>query len=276
MNTWDATTFDAKDNLLRVVKAEAAGLFALAGRADAWEAPTACALWQVRDIVGHLIDVTESYFVGFDAARAGTGVDDPLGVRVMQSRLDDGAKSLRMLDQGSSLDRLESDFTKFMGMCEALGPDDWGGLIVTHKYMGPLPAFFYPTFQLMDYGVHSWDIRQGTNLAHGLTGDTGDLLAQFMFILWSATVEVPADTEPYTIGVRVTGHNGGDYRVSVGPDGLTYARGDLDGGSLDELPAVIEFDPGSLVLTAFGRVNGGTIRGDRNLADRFLNSFFRI
>ena len=31
--------------------------------------------------------------------------------------------------------------------------------------MGPLPAFFYPAFQLMDYGVHSWDIRQGTGRA---------------------------------------------------------------------------------------------------------------
>ena len=41
------------------------------------------------------------------------------------------------------------------------------------------------------------------------------------------------------------------------------------------MPAVIEFDPGSLVLTAFGR-NAGTIRGDRAVADRFLNSFFRI
>jgi hypothetical protein len=31
-----------------------------------------------------------------------------------------------------------------------------------------------------------------------------------------------------------------------------------------------------MVLTAFGRVNGGTIRGDRQLAERFLNLFFRI
>jgi hypothetical protein len=30
------------------------------------------------------------------------------------------------------------------------------------------------------------------------------------------------------------------------------------------------------VLTAFGRHNAGTIRGDRVVADRFLNVFFRI
>ena len=36
------------------------------------------------------------------------------------------------------------------------------------------------------------------------------------------------------------------------------------------------FDPGSFVLTAFGRFNGGTVRGDKALADRFLGMFFRI
>jgi len=158
-----------------------------------------------------------------------------------------------------------------MEICEALGPDEWGGLIVTHKYMGPLPAFFYPVFQLMDYGVHGWDIRQGTGRAHGMTGDTADLLAPFMFILWQATTQTPPDLEPFSVGVRVSGRNAQDYLVSISNEGLSYAQEDVSG-----LPAVIEFDPGSLVLTAFGRVNAGTIRGDRAVADQFLNSFFRI
>jgi hypothetical protein len=42
------------------------------------------------------------------------------------------------------------------------------------------------------------------------------------------------------------------------------------------MPAVIEFDPGSFVLTAFGRSNSGTVRGDAAVGERFLNSFFRI
>ena len=44
----------------------------------------------------------------------------------------------------------------------------------------------------------------------------------------------------------------------------------------DDLPAVIEFDPGSFVLTVFGRSNSGTIRGDVEVADHYLNLFFRI
>jgi uncharacterized protein (TIGR03083 family) len=272
MSEWDATTYEAKDNLLRVVRHEAERFFALAEPTTSWDAATACPQWQVRDIVGHLIDVTESYFVGFDAARRGEQVPDALGLRVMQRRLDEGAKSHRPLSQQDALERLRGDFMKLMEMCDALGPDDWGGLVVTHKYMGPLPAFFYPTFQLMDYGVHSWDIRQGTGRAHGLSGDAADLLVPFMLIVWQATADVPADAAPCDVGVRVaSGHNAGTWRVAAGPSGVSY-----EPGAVDDLPAVIEFDPGSFVLTAFGRSNSGTIRGDVAVADRFLNLFFRI
>jgi uncharacterized protein (TIGR03083 family) len=270
MNDWDATSYAAKDNLLRVLRREADALFEMAENGP-WTGKTACTEWETRDIVGHLIDVTESYFVGFDAARSGAAVADALGVRVMQDRLDEGAKEHRGLTQAEAVDRLRTDFGKMMEICEALGPEEWGGLIVPHKYMGPLPAFFYPVFQLMDYGVHGWDIRQGSGRAHSLLGDTADLLAPFMFILWQATADVPTDMDAYAVGIRLSGRNAQDYLVNITVDGLSYAQEDVSG-----LPAVIELDPGSLVLTAFGRVNAGTIRGDRAVADQFLNSFFRI
>ena len=270
MNDWDATNYAAKENLLRVLRREADALFEMAENGP-WTGKTACTEWETRDIVGHLIDVTESYFVAFDAARSGSAVADPLGLRVMQESLDAGAKEHRGLTQSEAVERLRADFAKMMEISEALGPEEWGGLMVPHKYMGPLPAFFYPWFQLVDYGVHGWDIRQGSGRAHSLIGDTADLLAPFMFILWQATTEVPADMDAYAVGVSVSGRNAQDYLVNVTVDGLSYAQEDVSG-----LPAVIEFDPGTLVLTAYGRVNAGTIRGDRAVADQFLNSFFRI
>jgi uncharacterized protein (TIGR03083 family) len=270
MNEWNVTDYAAKDNLLRVLRREAEALFEMAENGP-WTATTACPRWETRDIVGHLIDVTESYFTGFDAARSGTAVAEPLGMKVMQERLDEGAKVHRELAQGEALERLRADFEKMMEICAALGPQEWGGQQVGHKYMGPLPAFFYPVFQLMDYGVHGWDIRQGSGRAHSLLGDTADLLAPFMFILWQATTDVPSDMDAYAVGIRLSGRNAQDYLVNITVDGLSYAQEDVSG-----LPAVIELDPGSLVLTAFGRVNAGTIRGDRAVADQFLNSFFRI
>jgi uncharacterized protein (TIGR03083 family) len=215
MSAWDATTFEAKDTLLKAVEAEADGMFALVEQPGAWTAPTACPGWQSRDVVGHLIDTTEAYFVSFDAARGTGAAADPLGVRVMQDKVNQGATALRSSTQQEATERLHSDFAKAMELFQALGPQDWAGLIVPHKYMGPLPAFFYPVFQLMDYGVHSWDIRQGTGRAHGLRGETADLLAPFMFVLWQATVnEEPG--ERYEIGVRVLDEVFRSWSVVVG------------------------------------------------------------
>ena len=39
---------------------------------------------------------------------------------------------------------------------------------------------------------------------------------------------------------------------------------------------MLEFDAASFVLTAMGRINGGTARGDTALAERYCNLFFRI
>jgi uncharacterized protein (TIGR03083 family) len=265
-------TFEAKDNLLGVVRREAEGMFAMAEEPDAWERPTMPPGWQVRDVIAHLVDVTESYFVAFDAAQGGPAVPDAYGVKGMAARLDEKAQALRSESQAEMMARVRADFDQMMSIEEGLSEKEWTELIVPHFYMGPLPAFFYPTFQLMDYGVHSWDIRQGTGRAHGLAGDSADLLVPFMFILWQATTELPPGTEPFDVGIRVTsGPNAADYRVHLGPEGFTYEPGDVEG-----LPVVFEFDPSSLVLTAFGRVNAGTYRGDADLADRFLNVFFRI
>jgi uncharacterized protein (TIGR03083 family) len=272
MSDWDATSYESKENLLRVVRGEAERMFALAAAPGAWDAPTACGRWPVRDIVGHLIDVTEGYFVGFDAARGGPAAAAPLGLTVMADRLDEGAKSHRSLGQDEALARLQSDFSKITEMIDALGPDEWTGLLVPHKYMGPLPAYFYPAFQLMDYAVHGWDIRQGAGRAHGLHGDAADLLVPFMLILWQATAQVPADAQPFQLGVRVTtGHNAGTWRIGAGPAGFTF-----EAGGIDDLPTVLEFDPASFVLTVFGRSNSGTIRGDSTTAEQYLNLFFRI
>jgi uncharacterized protein (TIGR03083 family) len=265
-------TYEGRDNILRVVQREANGMFTMAQRPDAWETPTAAAGWDVRDVIAHLVDVTEAYFVSFDAARGGPPVPEAYGLTGMGARVNQQALAFRGTPQDEMMDRVRADFATFMGILEALTPEEWTGLLVPHFYMGPLPAFFYPAFQLMDYGVHSWDIRQGQGRAHGLAGDVADLLAPFMMVLWQATAAAGPESEPFDVGIRVTsGPNAADYRVSVGPQGFAH-----EAGSVEDLPVVFEFDPSSLVLTTFGRVNAGTYRGDAALADRFLNVFFRI
>ena len=63
------------------------------------------------------------------------------------------------------------------------------------------------------------------------------------------------------------------WRVTVGENGYAFERVADDGA---DLPVVFEFDPGSLVLTAYGRMNGGTAYGDQALADRYRSLFHSI
>jgi len=272
MSEWNALTYEGKDNILRVVRREANEMFALAEQPDAWEAPTACESWKVKDVVGHIVDTTEGYFRSFDIATSGSEAPDPRGLLVMHEMAGASAQRFGDLSQQEMIARARTDLDKMMGLLQAMTEEQWGGgFLAPHAYMGPVPPSIYAGGQLMDYGVHTWDIRQGSGRAHALPADTADLLVPYMFIIWQYTIRPDADLSPFQIGIRVSGRNAGDTRVSISDQGMSY-----EPGNIDDLPAILEFDPGSMVLTAFGRVNGGTASGDAALADRFLNLFFRI
>jgi hypothetical protein len=66
------------------------------------------------------------------------------------------------------------------------------------------------------------------------------------------------------------GQNAGGTILTVSPEGMAAEPGSVDG-----LPVVYELDPGSFVLTAFGRANAGTFHEGRDLSDRFLRLFLR-
>ena len=269
---WNAMDPSAKDNVLRIVRQEAQGFFELVDTPEHWEAPTASGWWQVRDLVGHLVDTTEGYLARFEAAREGS---DPGALAVLPDMAETAgsrAEGFRTTNREELTQRLRDAYGRMLDVFEGLSADDWTNLTITHGYMGPLPAFFYPAFQIMDYGVHSWDIREGLGMPHYLHADVGDILVPFMFILWQATTL--ADTvgaDPIDVGIKVTGRNAGTWRVKVTGEGFAYEPGDIESA-----PATIEFDPASLVLTAFGRTHAGTAYGDLKVANRFSGCFFPI
>ena len=83
MNEWNPMTYEGKDTILAVVRDQATRMFALAQQPDAWDAPTACESWKVKDIIGHLVDTTEGYFKSFEIARAGTDPAAAFGLLAM-------------------------------------------------------------------------------------------------------------------------------------------------------------------------------------------------
>ena len=69
--TWNFQHPAARGRLLDVFRRQSDEMFDLAADVSHWHTPTACPGWEVRDMVGHLVDATEGYVMAFDHARRG-------------------------------------------------------------------------------------------------------------------------------------------------------------------------------------------------------------
>lgn len=270
--------YSAKDLVLDVVKTERGKFYAIIDVPQNWESPTRSGHWEVRDLVGHMIDVTEGYLTRWDMARRG----DPaagLGLTVMAQELDRVALTYRNLPRQEAITRLKTASDKLMTLFEGMTADEWGGFNVVHVFMGPLPLFFYPAFQIMDYGVHTWDMRVGLGEANAKVDErAAGVLVPYMFILMQSTVDQDsAKGVDATYGVVVDGEWGGKWRgkwrVHVKDGQFTYEPTD----DVSNLPAAFHYkDASDFVLTAFQRTDLSEASGDPQVIDKARRLFFRI
>ena len=152
--------YSGRDTVLDVARTERAKFYNIIDDPNNWYVQTRCSEWEVRDMVGHMIDVTEGYLTAWDMARKGeTG--NALGLQVMSDRLNEHALAFRSLPREEAISRLKKDSDQAFAIFDALTPEEWMGATVPHPYMGPLPTCFYPSFQIIDYGIHTWDMKWG-------------------------------------------------------------------------------------------------------------------
>src|SRR6266571_4478157 len=101
-------SYEAKALVLDVVRTERQAFYDLIDVPANWEVQTRCAEWQVRDVVGHMIDVTEGYLERWDLARSGGAAPDPLGLAAMAVRLNEHAQAFRSQPRDAVIARLKS------------------------------------------------------------------------------------------------------------------------------------------------------------------------
>jgi uncharacterized protein (TIGR03083 family) len=266
-------SYEGKPVVLDVIRRERQAFYDIIDDPDNWYVETRCEGWQVRDIVGHMIDVTEGYLARWDKARRGEEAD-AVGLLVMGDKLNEGALAFRDLPREEAISRLKTASDKMMAIFDDLSEDEWNNFQVTHAFMGPLPTLFYPAFHVMDYGVHTWDMVYGLGdkLAE-LDETTAGVLIPFMFVLMQYTVQADSAAGLETqYGLEVTGPWGGRWRVTVS-DGQWSAEETDD---YEGCEAVFTFNPSDFVLTSFQRYPGGAARGDHEVIERVRNLFFTI
>jgi uncharacterized protein (TIGR03083 family) len=267
--------YGSKDVVLDVIKTERARFYDIIDNPDNWHVETRCEGWQVRDLVGHMIDVTEGYLGRWELAEAGKEAPAPLGLAVMGDTLNEGALALRDLSREEAIARLKQASSKMMDTFEALDENAWYNFLVSHSFMGPLPTFFFPAFQIMDYGVHTWDMHWGLGVKDArLDERTAGVLVPYMFILWQYTVNDEAAKEGDIVdGLKADGEWGGQWKVTVKEGQFTHEAVD----DLSDCAAVIHFaHPSDLVLTAYQRFQGGEASGDPESVNQVRRLFFTI
>jgi len=267
--------YSGKDTVLDVIRKERADFYRLIDDPMNWNVQTRCTEWEVRDLVGHMIDVTEGYLMRWEKARRGE-TPEMFTLPVMAEKANEGALAFRSLPRNEAISRLNAAYERMMATFEALTQDEWSSFIVKHRCMGSLPSFFYPAFHVMDYGVHTWDIRYGLGeKTRKLDERTAGVLIPYMlYALMPNTVDAESAVGvDIAYGIEISGLWGGKWRATM-KDGKFQAQ--PEEGNFEGCGAVFSFDPSDFVLTAFLRFPGGSARGDPEVIEKARNLFFRI
>lgn len=267
--------YSSKDVVLDVVRTERAKFYEVIDNPDNWLVDTRCEGWQVRDIVGHMIDVTEGYLARWDIARQGAEAPPALGWVVMASKLNEGALAFRSLSRDEAIARLKAASAKLMANFESLTEEEWSNFLVAHVFSGPTPSFCFPAFQIMDYGVHTWDMHWGLGDKEAkLDERTAGILLPYMFIIWQYSVDQEAAKGvDITYGVKVDGEWGGQWKLKVKEGQFSYAAAD----DLSDAQALFRFKHVSdMVLTTYQRIQGGDTTGDPQVIKKSQTVFFQI
>lgn len=267
--------YSGKDTVLDVVRTERAKFYKVIDDPANWQVQTRSEKWEVRDMVGHMIDVTEGYLTGWDKARAGEEPFEAVGTAVMAETLDKRAKAFRSLPREEAIARLKSGSDKMLTIFDGLTADEWNNFLVGHYYMGPLPTLFYPAFHVMDYGVHTWDMHWGLGDKDAKLDEvTAGVLVPYMLVLYSATVE-PKSAEGVDVvyGIVVDGEWGGKWLATVKDGGFQSEQTD----DLSSAQAVFHYShPSDFVLTAFQRDDLSEATGDPKVIEQVRGLFFTI
>ncbi len=267
--------YSSKDVVLDVVRTEHERFMEFVNDPDNWYVDTRCEGWQVRDLVGHMIDVTEAYLERWEMAEKGEEAPAPLGWVVMAETLNEGALSHRNLSRDEAIARLNAAYSKMMSKFEALDEDAWNNFMVSHVFSGPVAALAYPAFHIMDYGVHTWDIKWGLGDKDAkLDERTAGVLIPYMFVIWQYSVDQEkAEGVDMTYGVEVDGEWGGKWLIKVKDGQMSYEGVD----DLSDAQAVFHFDhPSDMVLTTYQRIAGGETSGDPDVIEKARNIYFPI
>ena len=139
---------------------------------EAWSTPSACALWEVRDVVAHLIDAANSYIdwitrglqgdtsapPGWPAPGTFTTAS-PAERQQMDAAIAQSTFALRERLGTALLDVFRTTWTRYNQLVANLQAHEWH--TPCYYPLGIKPARALVNAAIFELAIHGWDIRSG-------------------------------------------------------------------------------------------------------------------
>ena len=239
--------------------------------------PSACAEWQVQDVVGHLVGGAERQIDAMQRGRAGDS-GAPEGFTPMDSSAVSATNAQRDIQLRERLGdglmaAFDDHYARLYQLLDDFHPDGWDTLC-WHMRRGAMPASEYIELRLQELAIHDWDMRKALEPDPSLHPDCIDSLLGFA-PKWVAMCFRPGSKLDAPVVYEFDLAPPNDVSIIVKVDGNSFEVLTPEGAPEDRWTVCAEAS--AFLLFIYGRVTGReaiaanefAISGDQEPLDRF-------
>ena len=258
---------------------------------EAWEKPSNCPPWRVRELIGHVVNGAWTFRVAVERGVAGS-VDPAIPESEREARI----AAVAAAPPHELLARLERDTEQFESLFQRLSADELEAICYHRR--GNRPARWYVKHRLAEVAFHQWDLERSLGQDATLDPEAAELLLPTL--LESNLPRIyphgPRGEGRFRLAVAGSGDRGGDAGTR-GREGAEAERSPgppLRSWLLDARPERLDVQPDGgpadvtitapaavLALLVYGRADlaeeerqgRARVEGDRALAARFRDIF---
>ena len=247
---------------------------------EGWELPSACELWQVRDVVAHLTGGAERQIESMGRGLRGDASPSPtfapMDVATMSAHNARRDVALRERLGEELLAAFVARYDQLGELLARFGPQDWEKGC-WHARRGVMPAREYLDLRIQELAVHDWDIRWAIEPEPHLDPDSVPLLLE-MVPTWLGMSFRPGPRLPSPLVYRfeIMGWPSRRHLVVVEGDAFQVTP-----GSEGQADVVLRCDAETYLLWAYGRLSTAdavaqgrlAMAGDIQLSEQFQERF---
>ena len=249
---------------------------------EGWNHSTACDLWQVADVVAHLVWIGEFYVTFVTRALAGEVTPPPGSPRDARYEgippeefYDLTAREYRQNLGNDLLPSFARHFEELNALLESLTPGDYEKPCFYHS--GNRPVWTLADLTVQELAVHAWDIQSHTEPGTPLSPESQPVLLDRVVQRPQPPLAL-AETAggPATLRFQLSGTVSRSYDITLSTDATTI------GPSGDSSAAVtLDCDTQTFIMLLYRRLNLAkaseeglvSVDGDVSLVRAFANAF---